>query len=166
MLEARVVGEGHLKLVVRQPGSTPFESIGFRLGDLLVQRGLSLKHPIDLAFMIKSGGENVYPREVDEVLCRHPKVKEAVVVVIPMGLRGELIKAFVVLRDGEKTTAAELLDHCRKELAKFKVPKKIEFRTALPKTVIGKVLRRVLLDEELQKRRADDLQRLEADEPS
>jgi len=116
--------------------------------------------------MIKSGGENVYPREVDEVLCRHPKVKEAVVVGIPMGLRGELIKAFVVLRDGEKTTAAELLDHCRKELAKFKVPKKIEFRTALPKTVIGKVLRRVLLDEELQKRRADDLQRLEADEPS
>ena len=116
--------------------------------------------------MIKSGGENVYPREVDEVLCRHPKVKEAVVVGIPMGLRGELIKAFVVLRDGEKTTAAELLDHCRKELAKFKVPKKIEFRTALPKTVIGKVLRRVLLDEELQKQRADDLQRLEADEPS
>ena len=116
--------------------------------------------------MIKSGGENVYPREVDEVLCRHPKVKEAVVVGIPMGLRGELIKAFVVLRDGEKTTTAELLDHCRKELAKFKVPKKIEFRTALPKTVIGKVLRRVLLDEELQKRRADDLQRLEADEPS
>ena len=116
--------------------------------------------------MIKSGGENVYPREVDEVLCRHPKVKEAVVVGIPMGLRGELIKAFVVLRDGEKTTAAELLDHCRKELAKFKVPKKIEFRAALPKTVIGKVLRRVLLDEELQKRRADDLQRLEADEPS
>jgi single-stranded-DNA-specific exonuclease len=51
MLEARVVGEGHLKLVVRQPGSTPFESIGFRLGDLLMQRGLSLKHPIDLAFM-------------------------------------------------------------------------------------------------------------------
>jgi len=116
--------------------------------------------------MIKSSGENVYPREVDEVLCRHPKVKEAVVVGIPMGLRGELIKAFVVLRDGEKTTAAELLDHCRKELAKFKVPKKIEFRAALPKTVIGKVLRRVLLDEELQKRRADDLQRLEADEPS
>jgi len=116
--------------------------------------------------MIKSSGENVYPREVDEVLCRHPKVKEAVVVGIPMGLRGELIKAFVVLRDGEKTTAAELLDHCRKELAKFKVPKKIEFRAALPKTVIGKVLRRVLLDEELQKQRADDLQRLEADEPS
>ena len=116
--------------------------------------------------MIKSSGENVYPREVDEVLCRHPKVKEAVVVGIPMGLRGELIKAFVVLRDGEKTTTAELLDHCRKELAKFKVPKKIEFRAALPKTVIGKVLRRVLLDEELQKRRADDLQRLEADEPS
>ena len=103
--------------------------------------------------MIKSGGENVYPREVEEVLCRHRKVKEAVVVGIPLGLRGELIKAYVVLMEGEQATAAELLDHCRKELAKFKVPKKIEFRSALPKTIVGKVLRRVLLEEELKKRK-------------
>ena len=103
--------------------------------------------------MIKSGGENVYPREVEEVLCRHRKVKEAVVVGIPLGLRGELIKAYVVLMEGEQATAAELLDHCRKELAKFKVPKKLEFRSALPKTIVGKVLRRVLLEEELKKRK-------------
>ena len=106
--------------------------------------------------MIKSGGENVYPREVEEVLCRHPKVKEAVVVGIPQGMRGELIKAYVVLAEGERAGAAELFDHCRKELARFKVPKKIEFREALPKTVVGKVLRRLLLEEEMKKRQMDE----------
>ncbi len=101
--------------------------------------------------MIKSGGENVYPREVEEVLVRHPKIKEAVVAGIPQGLRGELIKAYVVLKDGETATAADILDHCRHDLAKFKVPKKVEFRPELPKTLVGKVLRRVLVEEELKK---------------
>jgi long-chain acyl-CoA synthetase len=102
--------------------------------------------------MIKSGGENVFPREVEEVLLRHPKVQDAVVVGLPMGLRGELIKAYVVLKDGQQATAAEILGHCRKDLAKFKVPKRVEFRHELPKTLVGKVLRRVLVQEELQKR--------------
>jgi long-chain acyl-CoA synthetase len=75
---------------------------------------------------------------------------------IPLGMRGELIKAYVVLAEGQQASAAQLLDHCRKELAKFKVPKKIEFRTALPKTIVGKVLRRVLLEEELKKGKADE----------
>lgn len=101
--------------------------------------------------MIKSGGENVYPREVEEVLVRHPKIKEAVVAGIPQGLRGELIKAYVVLKDGEHATAADILDHCRHDLAKFKVPKRVEFRPELPKTLVGKVLRRVLVEEELKK---------------
>ena len=104
--------------------------------------------------MIKSGGENVYPREVEEVLCRHPKVKEAVVVGLPQGLHGEQIKAYVVLEDGQTAIPSELLEYCRKELAKFKVPKRIEFRSSLPKTLVGKVLRRVLIDEELKKRTA------------
>ncbi|HJU03942.1 MAG TPA: long-chain fatty acid--CoA ligase [Nitrospiraceae bacterium] len=103
--------------------------------------------------MIKSGGENVYPREVEEILYRHPKVKEAVVVGLPLGIRGELIKAYVILKEGETATAAELLEHCRKDLAKFKVPKKIEFRNELPKSLVGKVLRRMLLEEERQKGR-------------
>jgi long-chain acyl-CoA synthetase len=102
--------------------------------------------------MIKSGGENVYPREVEEVLLRHPKVKDAVVVGLPQELRGELIKAYVVLKDGETAAAADLLDHCRKELARFKVPKRLEFRKDLPKTIVGKVLRRVLIEEELKRR--------------
>jgi long-chain acyl-CoA synthetase len=101
--------------------------------------------------MIKSGGMNVYPREVDECLCRHPKVKEACVVGIPQELRGEKIKAFIVLKDGEQATAAEILEHCRCHLAQFKVPKQVEFRKELPKTLVGKVLRRVLLDEELKR---------------
>ena len=79
------------------------------------------------------------------------KIKEAVVAGIPQGLRGELIKAYVVLKDGEHATVADILDHCRHDLAKFKVPKKVEFRPELPKTLVGKVLRRVLVEEELKK---------------
>jgi long-chain acyl-CoA synthetase len=105
--------------------------------------------------MIKSGGENVYPREVDEVLLRHPKVRDAVVVGLPRGLRGELIKAYVVLKEGEQATAAEILEHCRQDLAKFKVPKRVEFRKELPKTLVGKVLRRVLLEEELREHQGE-----------
>ena len=101
--------------------------------------------------MIKSGGENVYTREVEEAILRHAKVKDVVVVGIPQLLRGELIKAYVVLKDGETATSAELLEHCRCELAKFKVPKRIEFRQELPKTLVGKVLRRVLIEEELKR---------------
>jgi long-chain acyl-CoA synthetase len=106
--------------------------------------------------MIKSGGENVYPREVEDVILHHPKVKEAVVVGIPLGMRGELIKAYVVLKEHESATAADVLKHCREHLANFKVPRKVEFRKELPKTLIGKVLRRVLVDEEMKKSRKAD----------
>ena len=103
--------------------------------------------------MIKSGGLNVYPREVDECLCQHPKVKEACVIGIPQELRGEKIKAFVVLKEGTQATAAEILEYCRQRLAKYKVPKQVEFRTELPKTLVGKVLRRVLLEEEVKRQK-------------
>jgi long-chain acyl-CoA synthetase len=99
--------------------------------------------------MIKTVGENVYPREVEEVLYTHPKVKEAVVVGVPHEeFMGEKIKAFIVLKDGATATAEEIIDFCKAELSKFKVPKEIEFRDQLPKTLVGKVLRRVLRDEE------------------
>ncbi len=101
--------------------------------------------------MIKTRGENVYPREVEEVLFRHPKIKEAVVVGIPNSFSVEVIKAYVVLKEREHATAEEIIDYCSKELAKFKLPKLIEFRKELPKTMVGKVLRRILLDEELKK---------------
>src|SRR5574341_19038 len=101
--------------------------------------------------MIKTVGENVYPREVEEVLYAHPKVKEAVVVGIPEEFKGEMIKAYLVLKDGQTATAEEIIGFCREQLSKFKVPKSVEFRGELPKTLVGKVLRRVLRDEELKK---------------
>jgi len=101
--------------------------------------------------MIKTVGENVYPREVEEVLYMHPKVKEAVVIGLPQEFQGETIKAYVVLNDRETATADEIIRFCQEQLSKFKVPKEIEFRDQLPKTLVGKVLRRVLRDEALKK---------------
>ena len=102
--------------------------------------------------MIKTVGENVYPREVEEVLYSHPKVKEAVVVGVPHEeFLGEKIKAYIVLKDGVTATPEEIIGYCRQELSKFKVPKEVEFRSQLPKTLVGKVLRRVLRDEERAK---------------
>ena len=102
------------------------------------------------------GGYNVYPREIDEVLYEHPKVAEAVAVGVPHRSRGEALKAYVVPKPGETLTVAELVAHCREKLANYKVPKFFEFREELPKTLVGKVLRRVLRDEEARKLRAED----------
>ena len=104
--------------------------------------------------MIKTVGENVYPREVEEVLFTHPKVQDAVVVGLPQDFMGEKIKAYIVLQEGAIATADEIIAFCREQLSKFKVPKEIEFRDQLPKTLVGKVLRRVLRDEEMKKQKA------------
>jgi long-chain acyl-CoA synthetase len=101
--------------------------------------------------MIKTVGENVYPREVEEVLFTHPKVKDVVVVGIPEEFKGEKIKAYIILKEGVTASAEEMIEFCREQLSKFKVPKEVEFRETLPKTLVGKVLRRVLRDEELKK---------------
>ncbi|HEY3356574.1 MAG TPA: long-chain fatty acid--CoA ligase [Polyangia bacterium] len=99
--------------------------------------------------MIITGGFNIYPREVEEVLYAHPKVLEAAVIGVPDERSGERVKAFVVLREGEIATADEIIAFCREQLAAYKVPKHVEFRKELPKSNIGKVLRRVLKEEEL-----------------
>ncbi len=99
--------------------------------------------------MMKVGGENVYPRDVEEVLFRHPKIKEAVVAGLPDAFLGEKIKAYVVLNDGEQANADEIRGFCAEHLAKFKVPSEVAFRIDLPKTIVGKVLRRILIEEEL-----------------
>jgi long-chain acyl-CoA synthetase len=98
--------------------------------------------------MIIVSGFKVYPREVDEVLYAYPAVLEAAAVGVPHPSKGEVVKAFVVLRPGAKATAQELMDHCRANLAPYKVPVEIVFRSELPKTLIGKVLRRQLAAEE------------------
>jgi long-chain acyl-CoA synthetase len=104
--------------------------------------------------MIIAGGFNIYPREVEEVLYKYPKVKEAAVIGVQDPYRGETIKAFVVLREGETATEEEIVAYCKQELARFKVPKLVEFRKELPKSLIGKVLRRVLAEEEKAKAQA------------
>ncbi|WP_106769332.1 long-chain-fatty-acid--CoA ligase [Paenibacillus faecalis] len=98
--------------------------------------------------MIIASGYNIYPREIEEVLYEHPSVKEAVVVGVRDDYRGETVKAFIVLKDGAKPDPADLEKYCRSQLAAYKVPRQYVFRDSLPKTMIGKVLRRKLMEEE------------------
>ncbi len=101
--------------------------------------------------MIIAGGFNIYPREVDEVLYQHPKIAEAVTVGIPDTYRGETVKAFVVLKPGQTATDKEISEFCRTKLAAYKVPKLVEFRESIPKSAVGKILRKILRDEEIAK---------------
>ncbi|NCD24282.1 MAG: long-chain fatty acid--CoA ligase [Deltaproteobacteria bacterium] len=101
--------------------------------------------------LILTGGYNVYPREIDEVLHEHPAIKEAVTVGIKHKTRGEIIKAYIVVREGHNLTKTEILSFCREKLANYKVPKQVEFRDDLPKSIVGKVLRRVIREEEERK---------------
>lgn len=98
--------------------------------------------------MINASGLKVYPREIEEVLYQHPAVQEAAVIGIPDEYRGETVKAFVVLRQGQQATEQQLEQFCRERLASYKVPRVYEYRTELPKTLVGKVLRRALAEEE------------------
>jgi long-chain acyl-CoA synthetase len=98
--------------------------------------------------MIIVSGFNVYPAEVEGVLFKHPAVLEAGVIGIPDAYRGEAVKACVVLRKSMTATSEELIEHCKTQLAEFKVPQKIQIRESLPKTAVGKVLHRVLREEE------------------
>jgi long-chain acyl-CoA synthetase len=99
----------------------------------------------------------VYPTEVEEVLYHHPKVAKAAVIGVPDPKTGEAVKAFIVLREGESATTDEILAWCKDPangLTGYRIPKRIEFRDQLPETMIGKVLRRVLMEEERQKAQA------------
>jgi len=101
--------------------------------------------------MIIAGGFNIYPREIDEVLYQHPKIQDAVSVGVPDKYRGETVKAFIVLKEGEEATAADIIAFCKEKLAAFKVPKLVEFRDSLPKSMVGKILRKQLRTEEQAK---------------
>jgi long-chain acyl-CoA synthetase len=95
--------------------------------------------------LIKPGGFQVWPREVEEVVAAHPKVMDVGVAGIPDPYRGETVKAWVVVKPGETLTEAELKDFCKERLAAYKVPTHYEFRAELPKTTVGKILRRELV---------------------
>jgi len=103
--------------------------------------------------LIISAGMNIYPREVEEVLHQHPKIKEAAVIGVSSKVREETVKAFVVVKEGEKLSKSEIIQFCKDKLSKYKIPKEIEFRDELPKSSVGKILKRVLQQEEMKKRK-------------
>ncbi|HVG17729.1 MAG TPA: long-chain fatty acid--CoA ligase [Blastocatellia bacterium] len=122
-----------------------FRSGWFHTGDLGYRDEDSFFYVVDRkSDMIIRGGENIYPREIDEALYRHPKVKDAATVGFPDLLYGEEVKSFVVLREGCEATEAEIIEFCRARLADFKCPKKIEFLDDIPKGPTGKLLKREL----------------------
>ncbi|MDY6917660.1 MAG: hypothetical protein SVP26_06900 [Chloroflexota bacterium] len=94
--------------------------------------------------MIIKGGENIYPREIEEVIVTHPKVVECGVVGIEDKVYGEDIKAFVALKPGEEASEDEIIEHCRQRLTGFKTPRSVQFVSDLPKNIMGKMLRREL----------------------
>jgi len=104
--------------------------------------------------LIISAGMNIYPREVEEVLHQHPKVREAAVIGVPSKVREETVKAFIVVKEGEKLTRAEIIQFCKDKLSRYKIPREIEFRDELPKSSVGKILKRVLKEEEMRKQEA------------
>ena len=123
-----------------------------RTGDIARRDADGYFYIVDrLKDIIIASGFNIVPREVEEVLFLHPKVQEAVVIGVPDKFRGESVKAFVVLKEGQTATAEEIVAFCKERLAPYKVPRQIEFRSELPKTQVGKFLRRVLVEEEKTK---------------
>jgi long-chain acyl-CoA synthetase len=101
--------------------------------------------------MIISGGCNVYPRHIEETLYENPKIKEVCAIGIPHPTRGEAIKVFAVLKKGETATQEELIEFCKDKLARYKLPTEIEFRNDLPKTNVGKILKKELRSENMAK---------------
>jgi long-chain acyl-CoA synthetase len=96
--------------------------------------------------MICSGGENVYPREVEEILYRHPAIQEAAVFGIPDDFWVQKVHAAIVLKTGEATTAEEIMEFCKSRVARYKAPKSVEFMSSLPKNSVGKILKKQLRD--------------------
>ena len=101
--------------------------------------------------MIIAGGYNIYPVELDDVLMGHPKILEACTIGIPHEYRGETVKAFIVVKEGQELTEEDVVAYCKENLAAYKVPKIIEFIDELPKSAVGKILRRKLKEMEMSK---------------
>jgi long-chain acyl-CoA synthetase len=97
--------------------------------------------------MVISGGYNVYPKEIEDVYLEHPKVAEAAAIGVPHPTRGEQVKLMLVLKEGEKATEEEMIEYCSDKLAKYKWPTMVEFRSELPKSAVGKILKHVLREE-------------------
>ena len=94
--------------------------------------------------MIKSGGVNIYPKEIEGVLYTHPKIMDAAVIGVPDQLWGEAVKAIIILREGQKATEEEIIQFCQGKLAGYKIPRSVDFTTEFPRTAVGKILKREL----------------------
>jgi long-chain acyl-CoA synthetase len=101
--------------------------------------------------ILAAGGFNVYPRDIEERLYEHPKVLEAAAIGLPVGGASQRPKVFIVLREGETATRREMIDWCKEGLAEYKIPRYVEFREELPKTMVGKILRLQLMEDEERK---------------
>jgi long-chain acyl-CoA synthetase len=106
--------------------------------------------------LIIVGGFNVFPREIDELIYQHPKVKEGITVGIPDPGKGERIRVYIVLKDGETATPEDFIAYFKERLTPYKVPSEVEFRPQLPKSMIGKILRRALREEEIRRANATE----------
>ena len=104
--------------------------------------------------MVNVRGLNVYPREIEDVLCQHKDVKEAAIIGVADYHKGEVPKGFVILKEGASASARELIQYLRQHLANYKVPHHIEFRKSLPRNTAGKILKRILVEEEHNKSQA------------
>jgi long-chain acyl-CoA synthetase len=131
-------------------------TVWLHTGDVAIMDEDGFFHIVDRKkdLILAAGGENVYPREIEDVLYQHPAVAEAAVIGVPPHSPDQRLKAFLVLRPGTHATEEDIIEYCRTHLARFKVPKFVEFRETLPKSFVGKVLRRELSAEEEQRLQA------------
>jgi long-chain acyl-CoA synthetase len=141
-------GENVLKGYYKNPEATKsaFRNGWFHTGDIGYRDRDDFYYIVDRkSDMIIRGGENIYPREIDEVLYQHPAVAAAAVVGVPDELYGEEVAAFIVLREGSEVSAAELIEFCRERLADYKCPKSVRLVKDIPKGPTGKLLKRELV---------------------
>ena len=148
--ELAIFGPQVMKGYWNRPDETAkvFQNGWLKTGDIATMNSDGYFTIVDRAKdIIIAGGYNIYPREVEETLAKHPAVRECVVVGVPDAYRGETVRAYIVLKDGAHATPDEIIAFCQQDLAKYKVPKQVFFRKELPKSLIGKVLRRELREE-------------------
>lgn len=153
--ELCVKGPQVMKGYWKQPEATAQTFVGdyLRTGDVAVMDDEGFFYIVDrIKDLIISSGFNIYPRRIEEAIYAHPAVEEATVIGIPDSYRGEVPKAFVKLKHGETLTEEELLEHLRAHLSKIELPAKVEFRDSLPKTLIGKLSKRELKEQETDRR--------------
>jgi long-chain acyl-CoA synthetase len=140
-------GENILKGYFKNPEATEraFRNGWFHTGDIGYRDPEGFFFIVDRkSDMIIRGGENIYPREIDEVLYQHPAVAAAATIGIPDALYGEEVAAFIVLKDGSQVMAEDLIAHCQSELADYKCPKTVRIVKDIPKGPTGKLLKREL----------------------